>query len=166
MLDVPVASRLVVGAVLGLAAVGKWSNLRWFANFLVQQKIASVVWSRMLAASVVLSETVLSVLLLVGLWPPVAASAALALVALFTAVVGLQMVRGRAHHGCGCFGPSRRTPAWSTFAQNAGLMGLMTLAGLLDTVGSKSSSQAVIAFCACAVLLSSPLFASRMLARG
>jgi thiol-disulfide isomerase/thioredoxin len=135
------ACRLVLAAVLAIAAVAKLADRegtrRAVVAFGAPESLAAP-----LALLLPAAELAVAVLLLPTATALAGAVGALALLALFSAAIAVNLVRGR-EPDCHCFGQLHSAPAGPrTLLRNAGLAGLaaLTLAGTL--AGSDTSAVA------------------------
>lgn len=105
------------------SAWGKARHPRWFAGALREYRIVpgAALWPVALAVPAL--EAVAALGLLAAPVRPYAAGLALALLAVFSGALGLNLARGRRDIDCGCWGPAARPGALSGWllARNAAL---------------------------------------------
>jgi hypothetical protein len=136
-----------LGSILAYSAVAKTSHPLRFANHLVSLDLVPPSLSWLLALTVLLAESALAGLMLVGVAPtPVFCGAAL-LLAVFTGFVTWAVLTGQ-HVRCYCFGAHDAVLSTVTLKRNAVLLGLAVTGGLLsrhsDPVWSWPESVIVI----------------------
>jgi uncharacterized membrane protein YphA (DoxX/SURF4 family) len=115
---------LVLGAVLLVAGIAKRADREWPQD---AAAIGAPAWA---VPVVPWLELVLGAVLVSGLWRPVAAGAAGAVLLAFTALLLVNLARGR-HPPCACFGARSRRPIgpWSV-ARNVALVALAAVAAV------------------------------------
>jgi hypothetical protein len=119
---------VALAAVFGASAAIKFADLDEFRaaveNYrIVPERLAA------LAALVPLAETAGAVGILIPRTHRAAAILLLALLAVFSAAIVVNLIRGRLHVDCGCFGAALRQPlSWWLPARNAALMALAAIA--------------------------------------
>lgn len=123
--------RLLLAAVLARAAWHKARDLRAFAAAVADYRLLPGAWAAAAAAGFLVAEIGLAGGLLL---PPVARAASLgagALLCLYAAAIGTNLLRGRRHIDCGCAGPARRQPlsGWLV-ARNGALVAAAMAAAL------------------------------------
>jgi uncharacterized membrane protein YphA (DoxX/SURF4 family) len=96
--------RLTVGAIFVLAGATKLRNPGTFAATLLAYAVLPVAVVRPVALVLPWIELLVGAYLLVGLFTRAAAWSAVALLAVFSAVIGQALVRGLSLQDCGCFG--------------------------------------------------------------
>ena len=130
----PAVVLVLRGAGCALFASAALHKLRGFADFRVALADYRLVpwWASGLAArGVVAAELASAVLLVSPMARPFGFASAAGLLALYTAAIGVNLLRGRSDIDCGCFGPAHRAPLGGALvARNAGL-GVLAVAGLL-----------------------------------
>lgn len=129
-------SRLGLALLLGVAALHKLRDLAAFRASVREYRIGPDPLAPLFAATVVAAELAVTGLLL---WPavdPAGAIGALALLALYSFAIGLNLVRGRRHVDCGCLGPARRQPLAPWLLVRNAALALAPL-GLLAPVASR-----------------------------
>lgn len=95
--------RLTLGLIFAVSAVAKLRNLSSFAIGVAEYKMLPTLVAKLLGYVLPFIEIVLSILLLTGFAPIVAASLALFLIVVFAVALGINAARGRAIL-CHCFG--------------------------------------------------------------
>ena len=133
----PAVVLLLRGAGSALFASAAFHKLRGFADFRVALADYRLVpwWASGMAARIVVAAELATALLLASpAARPSGFASAAGLLALYTAAIGVNLLRGRRHIDCGCFGPAHRAPLGGALvARNAGLAAL-AVAGLLPVV--------------------------------
>lgn len=123
-----IAARLVVGAVLLLAGVAKGLRLQGFSKIVGAFDVVSKRHVRLVSLSIVLAECVVGVGLLTGvalrLWALIAA----VLFVLFATAIAYNLLRGRPHIPCGCFGTQGLPINWAMVLRNLALVALSAAA--------------------------------------
>ena len=129
----PAVALVLRGAGAALFLSASLHKLGDFANFRVTLADYRLVpwWvSGAVARGVAAAELVTGAALLSPLARPFGFAAAAGLLALYTAAIAVNLLRGRRFIDCGCLGPAQRTPlGWGLVARNATFGGL-ALAGL------------------------------------
>jgi uncharacterized membrane protein len=124
---------LALALVFGASAAIKFVDFAEFRGALENYRIVPEGLSLPAAAIVPIVELACAIGLLVPRYHLVAAMLLILLVAIFTAAIGINMMRGRLYIDCGCFGPMLRQPLskW-LLVRNVVLMMLGTFAMLAD----------------------------------
>ena len=141
------AGRVCVGLVFLLAAAQKFSHWRILSGVVANYRLLPAGLVGPVSALLPPAEMILALLLLTGVAQYGAAMAAIALLVLFAAAMGINLRRGRAHIDCGC-GQSflQQTLRWTLIARNAVLVAMllpsltqtapMTLSAMLTSVSA------------------------------
>src|SRR5437868_3728212 len=148
------AIRSVLAAIFTVAALAKLHDLPAMARTLAQFGVPQC-WARGASYAVAISELAVAAALLFVATSPYAAAAALALLAVFTAVIGYNLAHGR-KPACNCFGEISSKPIGPfTMIRNLLLgvgAGLIVAngpgAGLSGTFAMLTSTRDVAAFAA------------------
>lgn len=127
--------RLIVVAVFGLAVLHKWRDPRVFRALLDDYRLVPESLTGFAAAGLILAETLVVVGVALGV--PIAYWSAVALLALYTVAISVNLIRGRRDIDCGCAGPAARQnlSGWLVL-RNGGLIALASV--LLWPVGSRT----------------------------
>lgn len=125
MMSVHAPFGVLLGGLFLLAALGKLARFARFRTALAGYRLARP--RTLVAAAVPAAELGVGLALIAGL--PVAGWAALALVALFSAALGVELAAGSAPPSCGCLPGSGAPSAW-TLGRNALLGAVAVAAGL------------------------------------
>jgi uncharacterized membrane protein YphA (DoxX/SURF4 family) len=127
-LDIPeiaVAVRTLTGLVFICAAYGKFVHATVFRGVLANYRLLPDGLIGMVAAALPALEAVLGAALLLGIATPWAEATAGALLVMFAAAMGINLIRGRRDIDCGCFQSTlRQTLNWTLVARNL-VMALM-----------------------------------------
>jgi uncharacterized membrane protein YphA (DoxX/SURF4 family) len=117
-------ARLLVGGVLLIAGLGKLkAHSNQFYRAILGYDLVPRAIAIILARGLPWIETLIGVLLIVGLWNRLATILAAGMLLLFSAAVIISLVRGN-NNNCGCF--SMLTPIqWRMVYRNIVLMGLL-----------------------------------------
>ena len=140
----PLLVRLTLGLLLAASATAKLLRFQGFLDSLRAYHLLPQLLIRPTAILVVIAETVVAAALLVGLIVEVALAAAALMFTVFSAVVGLTMIR-RGGVDCGCLGGFvKLRMGWASVAMNAAfaiaaLIGAVLFSGELSgraTIGA------------------------------
>lgn len=96
--------RLLLGCIFMASSVSKANEPARFAFTLATFKLISTAWVQPVAFLLILAESVIAILLLLGWQSRLAATLCGSLLAIFTFVIGLSLLRGHNDLECGCFG--------------------------------------------------------------
>jgi uncharacterized membrane protein len=99
---------IALALVFGASAAIKFVDFAEFRGALENYRIAPEALSLPAAMLVPVSELVAAIGLLVPRYHLAAAMLLIFLLAIFTAAIGINMIRGRLYIDCGCFGPMLR----------------------------------------------------------
>lgn len=146
---------LGLGLVFGASAASKMTGWAEFVGAVQNYRLLPGAAVRPFAYTLPLVEAATAAGLLIAWTRPYAAAAAIALLALFSLAIGLNIARGRRHIDCGCFRAAFRQPlSWSLVGRNAGFAALALLAmsprglarplGWLDLVTVGGAATAVL----------------------
>jgi len=151
---------LTLAAVLLIAAIGKLRDAALFREVLANYDLLPAALLSPASVALPLLEALAGALLL---WPdsrPVGAPLALGLLALVTAGIVINLLRGRHRIDCGCGGNDVHTPlSWSLVARNALLAVLGAAASMpvadrptvwLDTLAAAAATLFLLGLYACA----------------
>lgn len=124
---------MALALVFGASAMIKFVDFSEFRGALENYRIVPEGLSLPAAAIVPITELGCAIGLLVPRYHLTAAMLLIFLVAIFTAAIGINMMRGRLYIDCGCFGPMLRQPLskWS-LVRNGLLMLLNAVVMLAD----------------------------------
>lgn len=116
-----------------LFALSSWSKLRdraAFAGIVADYRLLPRALAAPLSLAIPFVEAVVAVGLLLDGMRATAAAWAGALIVLFSLAVFVNLLRGRTHIDCGCFGAAfRQRIGWSLLARNALLLAAVALVG-------------------------------------
>jgi uncharacterized membrane protein len=101
---------LALAVVFGASAMIKFVDSAEFRGALEHYRIVPEELSLPAAVIVPIGELACAIGLLVPRYHSVAAMLLILLVTIFTAAIGINMMRGRLYIDCGCFGPMLRQP--------------------------------------------------------
>jgi len=101
---------MALALVFGASAAIKFADFAEFRGALENYRIVPEGLSLPAAAIVPVSELLAAIGLLVPRYHLAAAMLLIFLLAIFTAAIGINMIRGRLYIDCGCFGPMLRQP--------------------------------------------------------
>jgi len=90
------------GLLFLLAAVHKFSTAQQFRVILEEYQVMPRILAGPLARIVPLVEVILSIGWFTGFRPGLVATASAVLLAVYTSAIGINLLRGRIHIGCGC----------------------------------------------------------------
>lgn len=111
--------RTLIGFIFLISAIGKIvGGTSQFAAVIDRYNVVSGRLSGVIARTVIVVELMLSVMLTLGLFPPLAGYAAAALVAVFALVVAINLLRGQREIPCGCFGSRTASIGWHVVLRN------------------------------------------------
>lgn len=120
---------IALAVVFGASAVIKFEDFGEFRAAVANYRIVPESFAMPVAALVPVTETAGAVGILIPRSHQAAAALLLILLAIFTAAIVVNLMRGRLHVDCGCFGPAIRQPlSWWLPARNAILMALAAIA--------------------------------------
>ncbi|MGA7869480.1 MAG: MauE/DoxX family redox-associated membrane protein [Candidatus Binatus sp.] len=120
---------IALAVVFGASAVIKFEDFGEFRAAVANYRIVPESSAMPVAALVPVTETAGAVGILIPRSHQAAAALLLILLAIFTAAIVVNLMRGRLHVDCGCFGPAIRQPlSWWLPARNAILMALAAIA--------------------------------------
>jgi len=146
---------VALAVVFGASAVIKFSDFDEFRAAVANYRIVPESFSLPAAALIPIAETAGAVGILIPATRHAAAAVLLFLLAIFTTAIIVNLMRGRLHVDCGCFGPVLRQPlSWWLPARNATLMTLAAIA-IAPTAGRSMTplDVATIAFGAAALVV-------------
>lgn len=132
----PTFAWIVRLALALLFAVSCAHKLRDFPRFVATLRDYRVLPAALAAPAAILvlaAEGATAAALLVPPLQQAAGGGALMLLALYSAAIGANLVRGRRHIDCGCLGPARRQPLSGWLLARNALLGLGALSLLADT---------------------------------
>jgi hypothetical protein len=118
--------RLAFSLILASAAAHAARDLPGFAAIVANYRLAPLWASRAVAWALPPLQLLAAVLLLV--WPPAGCSLALALLALFTAAIAINVARGRTAIECGCGGAAGQLLSPALVLRNLVLVLLLAVA--------------------------------------
>ena len=121
---------MALAVVFGASAMIKFADFSDFRGALENYRIVPEELSLPAAAIVPVGELAGTIGLLVPRFHPAAAMLLIFLVAIFTAAIALNLMRGRLYIDCGCFGPMLRQPLSSWLLVRNGaimLLGALSL---------------------------------------
>jgi len=135
---------LALAVVFGASAMIKFVDFAEFRGALENYRIVPGGLSLPAAVIVPIGESACAIGLLVPRYHSVAAMLLILLVAIFTAAIGINMMRGRLYIDCGCFGPMLRQPLskWS-LVRNGVLMLLGAVVMLADDARAMTTLDVV-----------------------
>ncbi len=159
------AARAALAAVLAQAAWHKLRDVPAFASAVAAYELAPAALAPGIAAQAIVAELALVGMLLL---PPLRAAAslgALALLALYSAAIAVNLARGRREIDCGCTGPALRQPlsAW-LLARNAALAALAAGGALPVTTRALGALDVFTILAAAATLLATYTAANQLAA--
>ncbi|MDQ3006064.1 MAG: DoxX family membrane protein [Chloroflexota bacterium] len=96
--------RLFLSMIFFLSAIDKIQRPQQFIETISLYNLLPKTWSKSIAFAIISLELVLAILLLAGWQSRIVAEICLLLVIVFSCAVGINLIRGRTHIGCGCFG--------------------------------------------------------------
>ncbi|MDH3212719.1 MAG: DoxX family membrane protein [Myxococcales bacterium] len=132
---VRIALRLSLALLLLAASHHKLREFEAFRSAMANYRLLPDRWTRVAAAGVASGELAVGIALLAPGLTRAAAGAAVALLALYTAAIAINLIRGRRDIDCGCAGPRARRPlSGGLVARNAVLM-LVAAACALPAAG-------------------------------
>jgi uncharacterized membrane protein YphA (DoxX/SURF4 family) len=147
------ALRVSLALLFVWSASHKWRDLPRFAAVVREYELLPAGLER--AAAVVLGavEILIAIALLVPAAHGASSVAAAVLLIVYTAAIGLNLVRGRRDLDCGCFGPARRQPfsEWLVL-RNVLLLAAALVVGLPTEARSLSALDAFAGIAACTTL--------------
>jgi uncharacterized membrane protein YphA (DoxX/SURF4 family) len=121
------AVRIAAALIFITAAVGKMRSWRTFEGVVANYRLLPGPWARAVAWLLPPGELLLAVALLLG--APGSELAAAALLSVFGAAMGINLLRGRTHIDCGCFDSTLKQPLrWSLVLRNGVLAMLLVAA--------------------------------------
>jgi uncharacterized membrane protein len=120
---------IALALVFGASAAIKFADFGEFRAAVENYQIVPESFAMPTAALVPIAELAGGVGILIPRSHDAAAAILLVLLAAFTAAIVVNLMRGRLHVDCGCFGPALRQPlSWWLPARNAILMALAAIA--------------------------------------
>jgi uncharacterized membrane protein YphA (DoxX/SURF4 family) len=124
---------LLLGAIFLASAAMKFTDLDEFRGALESYRIAPAIFEPVLAFAIPIVELFAAIGLMFTSWRTGAAIALLLLLALFSAAIAINLVRGRIYIDCGCFGPAlRQKISWRLVARN-GALAMLTIVAATPT---------------------------------
>lgn len=115
--------RIVLAVMFLSSAVSKLRDLPKHFAILEDYRLLPAALVRPFGAAEITAEAGVGVLLLLGLWQPIAAWATLGLLLLYTAAVTINLLRGRTEISCGCGGVAgNHQLSWKLVVRNLILM--------------------------------------------
>jgi len=135
--EVQIAVRTLIALVFLAAAIGKMRHWAVFQGVVANYRLLPDVLVAPFAYALPPFEALLGATLLLGLFSPWADAAAAALLLLFAAAMGINLMRGRRNIDCGCFQSAlKQTLSWILVARN-GVLALLLGLALVTTQGPK-----------------------------
>ena len=120
-----------LAAVFGASAIFKLIDLGEFRSAVENYRIIPESFEGAAAIAIPLAEIAGAAGLLIPRTHLASAALLMLMLALFTAAIVVNLVRGRLYIDCGCFGPALRQPlSWWLPARNIALTGLIAVATL------------------------------------
>jgi uncharacterized membrane protein len=120
---------LALALIFGASAAIKFADLSEFRGALENYRIVPEELSLPASVVVPVGELGAAIGLLIPRYHPAATMLLIFLLAIFTAAIGINMIRGRLYIDCGCFGPMLRQPLSYWLLVRNGV--LMLLGGLV-----------------------------------
>ena len=156
-------ARAALAAVFAQAACHKARDLQAFTGAVAAYELVAAPLAPLVAAQLLAAEIVLAGLLLVPALRLPSSVAALALLALYSAAIGVNLARGRRDIDCGCSGPALRRPLspW-LLARNAVLAGLAVFGAFPISGRSLGTLDALTIVGSAAILLATYSAADRL----
>jgi hypothetical protein len=122
---------LVLAAIFVASAAMKFADLDEFRGALEGYRIAPAILEPALTIAIPIVEIFAAIGLMFTHWLTEAAIAVLVLLAIFSAAIAINLLRGRVYIDCGCFGPAlRQKISWWLVARNASLAALAIIAAV------------------------------------
>ncbi len=142
------------------ASVTKLLSMQQFAQTVRNYRLGSPKTAAFLAQWIPLAEVAVGLLLISGMSPRLAGLAAAGILLTFAAAVAANIVRGRAHISCGCFGGRDSHLTWTLVCRNVLLVVLVAGVPIadkaIDHIGPSYTIQSAIDLIAltvaCAIL--------------
>ena len=135
---------LALALVFGTSAAIKFADFSEFRGALENYRIVPEKLALPTAAIVPLGELGCAVGLLVPRFHVAAAMLLIFLVAIFTAAIGINMMRGRLYIDCGCFGPMLRQPLSNWLMVRNGVLMLLGAVAMLANHARAMTSLDVV----------------------
>jgi uncharacterized membrane protein YphA (DoxX/SURF4 family) len=113
---------LALAAIFAASAIMKLADLDEFRGALENYRIAPSRIAPILTFLIPIAEFAGAAMIIIPATRADAAALLLALIAIFTAAIAINLIRGRLYIDCGCFGPAlRQKISWWLVARNAAL---------------------------------------------
>jgi uncharacterized membrane protein YphA (DoxX/SURF4 family) len=146
---------IALALVFGASAVLKFADFHEFRAAVANYRVLPESFTTPVAVLIPIAETAGAVGILIARDHRAAAAMLLLLLVIFTAAITINLMRGRLHVDCGCFGPALRQPlSWCLPARNVILMALATIA--IEPTADRAMTPldlATIVFCAATVAI-------------
>jgi len=128
---VDLALRGALALLFGAAAFHKARDLPAFRSILADYRLVPHSSVPIIAAFLIALEAALAAALPLPVWHGPTAWAAVALLALYTGAIAVNLARGRRHIDCGCGGPALRQPLgpWLLLRNGCLVLGALVAAG-------------------------------------
>lgn len=131
--SIPTISRYVLGFILLISSISKWLNFGWFVEVLKKYDLTPTGVAQLTALTIASLEGIIGSMLILRERLPWSAYGALALFAIFTCAISMNLIRGKFDLECGCSGWWRRSKiGWHLVLRNLGFVGL----SLISSEGS------------------------------
>jgi|SRR5208282_2509354 len=156
---------IALAVVFGASAAIKFADFGEFRAAVENYRIVPRAFEASVAAIVPIAELAGAVGIVIPRTRDAAAATLLILVAVFTVAIVVNLMRGRLHVDCGCFGPALRQPlSWWLPARNAILMALAAIAILPTADRSMTPLDVATVFFGAATAVALYLAANYLLA--
>ncbi|GBC85791.1 Methylamine utilization protein MauE [bacterium HR11] len=125
---VVLTARYALGGVFAVSATAKFLKLQDFVGIVANYRVLPGWAVRPVAMAIPPMEALLAVGFISRVWLDAVCGIAWVLLAVFTAAIVINLVRGRTEIDCGCLGPLlRQRIGWWMVVRNAVLMGIVGL---------------------------------------
>jgi uncharacterized membrane protein YphA (DoxX/SURF4 family) len=147
---------ILIGCILVLAGLAKFTTLRSFREIVAQYRILPAPWVKWVFWLIPTVEVLAGALLLLGFRVPDCCAVAALLFAIFAVGITINLFRGRQDISCGCFGANGSRISWFLVARNASLSATALISAILygrfSTSPFDRANTALIVF-ACVALV-------------
>ncbi len=122
---------LALGAIFAASAIMKFADLNEFRGAVENYRIVPEVSEPLLTFAIPAAELFGAIAMLIPATRAYGAATLLTLIAIFTAAIAINLLRGRLYIDCGCFGPAlRQKISWRLAARNGALAILAIVAAM------------------------------------
>ncbi len=133
-------TRIALAILFASAAHHKSQDLQGFGATLREYRILPSRWVASGSVALAASEGLLALLFLSGFALPMASAAAVFLLAVYSAAIGVNLLRGRRQIDCGCLGPAGSQPLSAALLVRNAILGFGAALVFLEPIDRSYSA--------------------------